>query len=39
MTTLWAHEITNIGDGELTTMFGTIELFDRQYTHSCEEDV
>jgi UDP-2-acetamido-2,6-beta-L-arabino-hexul-4-ose reductase len=28
MPTMWAHNITNVGDGDLTTMFWTNELFD-----------
>ena len=39
MPTLWAHKITNTGDGELTTMFWTNELFDPQDTDTYPEDV
>jgi UDP-2-acetamido-2,6-beta-L-arabino-hexul-4-ose reductase len=28
MPTMWAHNITNVGDGELTTLFWSNELFD-----------
>jgi UDP-2-acetamido-2,6-beta-L-arabino-hexul-4-ose reductase len=28
MPTMWAHSITNVGDGELTTLFWSNELFD-----------
>ena len=39
MPTLWAHKITNTGDGELTTMFWTNELFNPQDTDTYPEDV
>lgn len=39
MPTLWAHKITNTGDGELTTMFWTNELFNPQETDTYPEDV
>jgi len=39
MPTLWAHKITNTGDGELTTMFWTNELFNSQDTDTYPEDV
>lgn len=39
MPTLWAHEITNTGDSELTTMFWTNELFDPEDTDTYPEDV
>ncbi len=39
MPTLWAHNITNIGNNELTTMFWTNELFDQEDTDTYPEDV
>lgn len=39
MPTLWAHKITNTGDGELTTMFWTNELFNPDDTDTYPEDV
>ena len=39
MPTLWAHKITNTGDGELTTMFWTNELFYPQDTDTYPEAV
>jgi len=39
MPTLWAHKITNTGDGELTTMFWTNELFNPEDTDTYPEDV
>lgn len=40
MPTLWTHNITNIGCGQLTTMFWTNELFDpaRPDTWACDVD-
>jgi UDP-2-acetamido-2,6-beta-L-arabino-hexul-4-ose reductase len=29
MPTMWAHNITNVGEGELLTLFWSNELFDR----------
>lgn len=39
MPTLWAHKITNTGEGELTTMFWTNELFDPADTDTFPEEV
>lgn len=39
MPTLWAHSITNTGDGELTTLFWTNELFNPQDPDTYPEDV
>lgn len=39
MPTLWAHKITNTGNGELTTMFWTNELFNPQDTDTYPEEV
>ncbi len=39
MPTLWAHSITNTGEGELTTVFWTNELFDPEDPDTYREDV
>ncbi|WP_324650021.1 NAD-dependent epimerase/dehydratase family protein [Georgenia sp. H159] len=39
MPTLWAHSITNTGDGELTTIFWANELFDPDDPDTYPEDV
>ncbi len=38
MPTLWAHKITNTGNGELTTLFWTNELFNPQDPDTYPED-
>lgn len=39
MPILWAHKITNTGEGELTTVFWTNELFDPNDTDTFPEEV
>ena len=39
MPTMWAHNITNIGDQELTTLFWTHELFDPEHPDTYAEPV
>lgn len=39
MPTMWVHNITNTGDGELTTLFWTHELFDPQAPDTYPEAV
>lgn len=39
MPTMWAHNITNIGEGELVTLFWTNELFDSQAPDTFPERV
>ena len=39
MPTMWVHDITNTGDGELTTLFWTHELFDPDHPDTYPEPV
>ena len=39
MPTLWTHSITNTGDGDLTTLFWTNELFNPEDADTYREDV
>ena len=39
MPTMWSHEITNVGDGVLTTLFWTDSLFDPQAPDTIHEPV